>query len=411
MAYPFQRTLRSLNGGASGVRVSLVLLTLLALCGLGVWTLAAEVPVLKVSSRGRIEPHNAVHRIEPPEGGRVVHSWLELDKHVRQGELLIEFDAREQQLELARSEASSAALAADLVLVNAQINNKDAELSHSMRADEASLREAAAKEIELVPRRLLAQQRAQLIVATPTGSVSNLEKLERQTEAEELARSGRTQALGIARLQREQILRREGLRAELLLLKRERIKIQGQLDELKISIARLRHEIDEKHVRAPAAGRLVDVVELGEGAFIAQGQRLGTIVASGAPRVRVRARFPKETVGIVRAGQPAQLKLDGYPWSVYGTVPAQVSRVGTEPGITATPEAIPGTVRVELILLRATDPRILIQHGLTATVEIEVARVSPFALLMRAIGEWTHSVSEPAEPANPGDNIAQAEAR
>jgi membrane fusion protein (multidrug efflux system) len=412
MSYPFQRTLRSLNGGAAGVRVTLVSFAVMALCALACWTFEAEVPVLKVSTLGRIEPHNAVHRIEPPEAGRVVYSWLELDRHVSAGDLLIEFDAREQRLELGQSEASSAALTRDLALVRAQIVAKEAELAQSVRADQASLLEASAKETELIPRRMLAQQRAELAAASPSGAVSNLEKMERVTEAEVLARSGQTQALGVTRLQQEQLLKREGLRAQLLLLKREQSKIEGQLGELEITIARLHYEIEKKFVRAPASGRLVDVVELGEGAFIAQGQRLGTIVATGTAEVRVRARFPKETVGIVRSGQAARLKLDGYPWSIYGTVPARVSRVGTEPGIVATPEAIPGSVRVELIILEPPDPRVRIQHGLTTTVEIEVARVSPITLLMRAIGEWSTAVPEPNEPSKlDSNNIAQAEAR
>src|SRR5439155_8054290 len=127
------------------------------------------------------------------------------------------------------------------------------------------------------------------------------------------------------------------------------------------------------------------------------GQRLGTILERGQSHVRVRARFPKETVGIIRTGQRAQLKLDGYPWSIYGTVPALVSSVGTEPGIQATAEAIPGTVRVELEIQPEADPRIVMQHGLTATVEIEVARVSPIALLLRAIGEWNYPAPEPPD--------------
>jgi hemolysin D len=138
------------------------------------------------------------------------------------------------------------------------------------------------------------------------------------------------------------------------------------------------------------------------------GQRVGTILAADA-QVRVRARFPKEMVGMIRPGQTAQLKLDSYPWTIYGTVPARVTRVGTEPGITATPEAIPGTVRVELDLEKPTDQRIRVQHGLTATVEIEVARVSPFALLMRAIGEWNAAEPEP-EGAPVREFRAQSEA-
>jgi hypothetical protein len=49
---------------------------------------------MKVSSQGRIEPHNAVYRLEPSAAGRVVRSLLNLDEEVKQGDLLIEFDTR-----------------------------------------------------------------------------------------------------------------------------------------------------------------------------------------------------------------------------------------------------------------------------------------------------------------------------
>ncbi|HEY2510806.1 MAG TPA: HlyD family efflux transporter periplasmic adaptor subunit [Polyangiaceae bacterium] len=410
MAYPFQRTLRSLNGHESTTRIALVFLGAMALCGLAAWTVLAKVPLLKVSTQGRIEPHNAVHRIEPPESGRVVQSLLELDKEVSEGDLLIEFDTREERLQLAQSEATSATLTHDLGVLSAQIDNKRAELGASGLVDEVSLREATAKDQELVPRRELAQQREQLAARSPTGALSDLEKLERHTEADELEHTSKTQHLGIVRLKREQVVRREELIAQLLQLQREKLKIDGQLGELNVGIDRLNYQIEKKHVCAAASGRLVDVVELAAGDYISQGTRLGTILAKGS-HVRVRARFPKETVGIVRPGQKAQLKLDGYPWSIYGTVPAQVTSVGTEPGINPTPEAIPGTVRVELDFQSPSDPRIVLEHGLTATVEIEVGRVSPVGLLMRAIGEWNYTAPEPADPANRTPQVAQSEAR
>jgi membrane fusion protein (multidrug efflux system) len=66
-------------------------------------------------------------------------------------------------------------------------------------------------------------------------------------------------------------------------------------------------------------------------------------------------------------------------------------------------------VRVELEIAGAADPRIRLHHGMTATVEVEVARVSPIALLLRAIGEWR------AEPEDEGRHAkefaAEAEAR
>jgi hemolysin D len=408
MAYPFDRTLRSLNGYESGTRVLLVALVMVGLGGFVTWAVVARVPIVKVSSEGRIEPHNAVYRIEPPSAGRVVRSMLNLDEYVKEGDLLIEFDTRAERLELDQSKATEAALEEELRVIRDQIANKKGEAAATGQVDAIAVKEAEEKEREIAPKHRLAEQREQLALASPSGAVSDLEKLERTTDVDALGFAKTEQSLAIDRLRREQGVRAQTLTAQLLALKRDELKTDGALREIKVAIDRLDYQIEKKHYRAPASGRLVDVAELGAGAFIADGQRLGTIVADDA-EVRVRARFPKEVVGLIQAGQTAQLKLDGYPWTIYGTVPAKVTRVGTEPGLVATPEAIPGTVRVELDIEPVADSRLQLHHGMTATVEVEVARVSPIGLLMRAIGEWHTERTHEDQP--PREFQTEAEAR
>ncbi len=386
MAYPFERTLRSLNY-ESGTRVLFVALSVLCVGGLVAWSVFANVPLVKVSAQARIEPHNAVYRIEPPSAGRVVRSMLNLDEDIREGELLIEFDTRAERLELEQSRATVVAIEKELVVIREQCANKEREGVATGQVDQVAIREALEREAELAPRQRLAQERVQLAQKSPTGSISEIEKLERATDVDALGYAKTAQGLAVTRLRREQAVRGQTLTAQLLGLKREELRTEGQLRELKVAINRLEYQIERRHYRAPASGHLVDVAELGVGAFIADGQRVGTIVSSDAG-VRVRARFPKEVVGMIQPGQTARLKLDGYPTTIYGTVPAKVTRVGTEPGQVATPEAIPGTVRVELEFAAPADPRIQLRHGMTMSVEVEIARVSPVALLMRAIGEW-----------------------
>jgi len=379
----------------SDTRVVFVVLMVLCASGLVTWSLFAKVPLVKVSTQARIEPHNAVYRLEPPSSGRVVLSRLNLDEEVKEGDLLIEFDTRAERIELEQSKATSVATEKELAIIREQILNKQNEAAATGQVDQVAVREAVEKERELAPRHRLAEERAQLALKSPTGSVSEMEKLERRTDVDALSFAQTAQSLALTRLQREQTVRRQTLTAQLLGLKREELRSEGQLRELHVAIDRLEYQIEKKHYRAPASGHLVDVAELGAGAFIADGQRVGTIVASDA-EVRVRARFPKEVVGIIQPGQTARLKLDGYPMTIYGTVPARVTAVGTEPGLVATPEAIPGTVRVELEFTAPADSRIQLRHGMTLTVEVEVARASPVALLMRAIGEW-HPQPEPEE--------------
>ncbi|MCU0686281.1 MAG: HlyD family efflux transporter periplasmic adaptor subunit [Polyangiaceae bacterium] len=408
MAYPFDRTLRSLNGYESSTRVLLVVLVMLGVSGFATWAAVTKVPIVKVSSQARIEPHDEVYRLEPPSAGRVIRSRLKLDEEVKQGDSLIEFDTRAERLELEQSKATQLALEHELAVIRDQVASKKNEAVATGQVDEVAIREALEKEQELAPRHRLAQERAQLALKSPTGSISELEKLERATDVDALGFAKSAQSLAIVRLRREQAVRGQALTAQALSLKREELRAEGQLRELKITIDRLEYQIEKKHYRAPATGRLVDVVELGAGAFIADGQRLGTIVGTGA-NVRVRARFPKEVVGIIQPGQSAQLKLDGYPWTVYGTVGATVTRVGTEPGQVATPENIPGTVRIELDIEAPADPRIRLLHGMTATAEVEVTRVSPIALLMRAVGEW--QAEPPIETRPVREFQAEAQAR
>jgi len=399
MAYPFQRTLRSLNGDELGIRVVLMVFSVVSMLALAVWALEARIPVLKVSTLGRIEPHNAIHRIEPPESGKVIQSRLALDREVVEGELLVEFDSQEQRLALEQSERNLATLTQDLAWLNDLMTQKKKELDEGILADEAALREAEARSREIGPKFLLAQQRQRRAEESAPGAISALEKLERKTESEELSRATETQPIALQRLRRDQIVRRTGLEGQLLQLKRDRHRVEGDIEALKVDIAKLKYQIGRRQIRAPASGQLVDVVELAAADYITQGQRLGTVLAKGP--LRVRARFPKETVGIIRAGQTAQLKLDGYPWSIFGTVPARVTSVGTEPTIQPTAEAVPGTVRVELEVQGPADPRIQLQHGMTATVEVEVARVSPVVLLLRAIGEWSYPGPGGPAPGSP----------
>jgi membrane fusion protein (multidrug efflux system) len=390
----------------------LVGLVTFGIAGFVTWAVAARVPVMKVSTEGRLEPHNAVYRLEPPAAGRVVRSLLNLDEEVKEGDLLIEFDTRAEQLELEQSKATMAAAQEELAVIDQQVANKKSEHKANGEVDAVAVQEAEEKARELAPRHKLAAEKADLAAKSPTGSISELEKLERSTDLDAVDFASREQTLAITRIKREQSVKHETLVAQLLGLEREQLRLQGQIRELKVASDKLTYQIEKKHFRAPTSGRLVDVAELTPGDFITDGQRLGSILAADA-EIRVRARFPKETVGMIQTGQIAQLKIDSYPWTIYGTVPARVSRIGTEPGLVATPEAIPGTVRVELELLPAPDKRIVLQHGMTVSVEVEVARVSPVALLMRAIGEWDttdHGKKDPDDKSQKGFQ-AEAEAR
>ena len=83
-------------------------------------------------------------------------------------------------------------------------------------------------------------------------------------------------------------------------------------------------------------------------------------------------------MGRIQTGQRARLRLEGFPWTEYGGVSATVSNVAGEPRS--------GRVRVELAVNPDPASSIPLQHGLPGTIEVEVERVSPAVLLLRAAG-------------------------
>ena len=79
----------------------------------------------------------------------------------------------------------------------------------------------------------------------------------------------------------------------------------------------------------------------------------------------------------------ARLRLQGFPWTQYGSIAATVESVGSE--------VRDGRVRVELAIDPHNHTTIPIQHGLPGSVEVQVEQVSPATLALRAAGRLVTS--------------------
>jgi multidrug resistance efflux pump len=129
--------------------------------------------------------------------------------------------------------------------------------------------------------------------------------------------------------------------------------------------------------RAPVAGRLGEVATLQVGGMVHVGARLGAVVPPGALKIMTDF-LPPAALGRIQPGQPARLRLEGFPWTQYGDVAATVASVASE--------VREGRVRVELAVRPEAAPLIPLQHGLPGTIEVEVDHVSPAQLVLRTAG-------------------------
>lgn len=98
-----------------------------------------------------------------------------------------------------------------------------------------------------------------------------------------------------------------------------------------------------------------------------------------AGSLKVVASFPpSDALARIRAGQGGELRLDGFPWAEYGSLTATVLWVADE--------AREGRVWVDCSVVRVTGSLIPLQHGLPGTLVIEVERLSPAEMVLRAAG-------------------------
>ncbi|MEE8522936.1 MAG: HlyD family efflux transporter periplasmic adaptor subunit [Thermoanaerobaculia bacterium] len=378
MAQPFDRTLRSLEH--DGNRRYLIAL-LLAVLLLGAWTgwfLFARLSIYAVSAEARIEVESAAHAVDAPTSARLTAVHVSLGQQVAAGETLFELEVEslgEQLIELRHQfqalDDSEAALGNEIDGIAGQrrlaARTKEAALAEAeARHREA---EAAARQADTELGRFTTLHGEGLMSAAEVDRAKS-ESEQRWAAAEALERGGERQIAEHASRDRELAAGRDPLRRELA-------GIHEQRAVARAAVASLAHQIDLRTLRSPVAGRVGQLAEINPGSVVAAGQRLATVVPDGRPRAV--AFFPAaEASGRIRPGQRARVRLTGFPALQYGSLEATVTRVGSEIGDAA--------VRVELELADDPPAAIPVEHGLPGSVEVEIGRASPAALLLYTAG-------------------------
>lgn len=379
MSTPFSRTTRSLNADSFKRSRLGIIMVLLVLGGWTAWLLTARVALYEVTDSARLEVGSAVHPIESPVSGRVVATHLAMGKEVRAGDVLIELDSDTQRLQLAEEQARVASLSAQLVALGDRSAAEREAQTQSQRGAPIALDESRARYDEADAIARSSEEEAQRLERLhEKGIISEIELVRARAEARKRRAAADALRIGLDRLDKDQRAKDSERRAGIESLKAEMASLEGAINTSRASTERLKHEIERRKIRASASGKLGEVAEMKPGSVVREGDKLGAIVPVGEWRV-VAEFAPSSALGRLRPGQRAQLRLAGFPWTEYGTVRAMVSSVGAEPR--------DGQVRVELLIEPDAASLIPLQHGMPGTVEVEVDRVSPATLMLRAAGK------------------------
>lgn len=343
------------------------------------WATHTEVTLYEVSTSARIELDESTYPIQSPLLGRIVKANLHVGQVVRRGEILVEIDAAPEQLELRQEQVRAQGIEPERQRVGSELAAEERarvqeRLTAGLTAGEAAsrIREAAANaryaESDLA--RVEGLHRQNLI------ATRDLEKA--RTDAERLGAVVTTLEAAARRVPQEQETRDRERDVRIERLRSQIASLDAQRRTLNAGIERLGYEVERRRVRAPIDGTVGESAILRTGAVVQEGEKIASIVPSG--RLVVAAQFRADAAfGRIRAGQPATLRLEGFPWPEFGSVSAAVDRVAQE--IRAE------SVRVELSIDARSTFRGTLQHGMPGSLEIAVERLTPLALVLRTAGQ------------------------
>ncbi len=381
MSLHFSRSLRTLEADSSR-RLYIPFILVVGFLGLWfAWFLAGRVDVYASTATARLEADHENHPVDAAVGGRIETVRILVGQSVRAGDVLLEFDAISERLARGEEQARLAPAASQLSLLREEITAQERALEGERRSAQAAVAQAEVEAQRAAAAAEFAAEESKRISELQRRSlISEIEALRAKNLAAARESDAQSAEFASRRTSRDLEAREQDRLAQIARLRQETAALEGTRAEALAASKKLGYDIERRTVRAPVGGRIAEVAPLTPGSVLRAGDRVCTILPEGA--LRVVAFFPPAmALGRVRIGQRARVRLDGFPWTQYGSPSARVSSVAGEPR--------EGTIRVELTLDGQHDSAIPLQHGLPAEVDIEVERMSPAALVMRSVGAYT----------------------
>jgi membrane fusion protein, adhesin transport system len=374
----FSQSTRALTNDRSTVPILAWVLGTVLLGAWSLWFALGGVTVYETSRNARLEVVQLAHHISAPLSGRIISASAFIGQEVLANQVLIELDASAETLRLSEEETRLTALPPQIASMQTELISLEQARDEDLRSTQAALDAANARGREAdAAIKFARNNEIRLKRQSMAGGVAEIDALRAMSEADKLSASKDAMTADAKRLEQEGQMRTHDALARIENLRRSIVSLEGDMATARATIARIRQTIDRHIIRAPVAGRIGDVAALYEGAYVAEGQRLVSVVPPGGLTI-VGDFNPGSAMGRVHPGQHATMRLDGFPWARYGTIDATVSRVATE--------IHDGVLRVDFTPARSGNPTAIMQHGIPGVIEVAIERAAPASLVLRAAG-------------------------
>lgn len=343
------------------------------------WFFAAPLTVIEVAETARVEVERSTFTVESPVAGRLKQFRAEIGREVEAGEVLVELDAELELRKLAEEKARLNKLEPELEAVLSELRAEARAAKDAQVAGAAAVAEEQARKTEADHRAALAEEEAKRATSMfDAGIVSELDLLRARSKTLEQKAAVKALSLGVDRIAGERKAKDSEAESKIERLKRDAASILGEQKATEASIRVLEEAVEKRSIRAPARGRVGEVAVLRPSAWVEEGEKLCSIIPDG--ELHIVAEFPPAAaLGRVHPGQPARMRLDGFPWTRFGVVAAKVANIASE--------ARDGRIRVELDIDRDVPFSVPLQHGLPGALEVDVETATPARLALAALGK------------------------
>ena len=390
-----------------GLMWALMLLFAIAL----VWSTIGKLDVVAVAE-GKVVPNGKSKTIQPLEAGIVKAILVDNGQHVTQGQALIELDPTEVTADVGKSRTARVDAMLTInraqALLDAQTANRAPTVKavpdatedrqrDTQRFVESAFYEHRSKVTSL---RSELQKRVQELQTTQH-KISSLQQTLPMTRAEEEDYQTLLQQSYVPRhayLEKEQarIQQEQELAGQQSYAKELQATIQEQRDDIDTAIAQFRREqLDalnqaqqqlaqdqgdetkfqqrqwQTHLTAPVGGTVQELAAHTIGGVVTPAQALLVIVPDDAG-LEIEAQILNRDIGFVRPGQDAEIKLDAFPYTHYGTIPGKVMSISQDAvkddklGL-----VYPARIQLGAHVIVADGKDVQLEPGMSSSVEIK----------------------------------------
>jgi hemolysin D len=368
------------------------------------WSVFGKIDIVAVA-QGRVVVSERTKTIQPLEAGVVRRILVRDGDSVRAGQVLVELDATNaqadqanvgEQLKSAESEwqrssalldalqsgrtpsakaPNTAQLQAEWQDITARLAKLDAEQTRR-NAETATVREAIAKLDATLP--LARQREADVKGLAEQGFMNQHAGQDRTRERIELERD---LALQRARLAEAQAAHAESQQSKAAFVAETRRALRerqanAQLKREQLSQERSKTAQRERltQLTAPVDGTVQQLAVHTTGGVVTPAQVLMVVVPQGA-EVTAEVVLENKDIGFVSAGQAAEIKLETFPFTRYGTVAATVKSVSADAVADDKRGAIfPATLQLKDTQLHVEGKKIALAPGMNLTAEIKTGK-------------------------------------